>query len=182
MRSVNDELLLNVAVISATLLGLLVVGAFFYVETGLRRLERTREVFAPYIRAAVRLTMAFYALALAVSLALTALEPPWVRAVFGLAGLAVLLSTADYAIRGRALGRLVGTSAWSVPQEILTWGWIVAVLAVPWVLGGLAPTREDLTWGILLALFAGLISTFSILLSVFDISRFENAVRDPDEG
>jgi hypothetical protein len=40
MRDVSDAFLLNVAEVSATLLGLFLVGVFFYVEIGLgRRLE-----------------------------------------------------------------------------------------------------------------------------------------------
>jgi hypothetical protein len=38
MRDVSDDFLLNVAEVSATLIGLFLVGVFFYVETGFRRL------------------------------------------------------------------------------------------------------------------------------------------------
>jgi hypothetical protein len=106
MRQVSDEFLLNVAVISATLLGLLVVGVLFYVETGLRRLEHARNVIAPYIRGAARLTMAMYVGALGTSLALVALEPAWPRIVFGAVTVGVLLSLLEYTIRARALGEI----------------------------------------------------------------------------
>jgi hypothetical protein len=39
MREVSDEFLLNMAEVSATLIGLFFVGVFFYVEIGFRRLD-----------------------------------------------------------------------------------------------------------------------------------------------
>jgi hypothetical protein len=51
VRPVSDVFLLSVAEIAATLIGLLLVGAFFYVETGLRRLGRAREAATSYLRA-----------------------------------------------------------------------------------------------------------------------------------
>jgi hypothetical protein len=39
MREVSDAFLLNVAEVSATLIGLFLIGVFFYVETGFRRLD-----------------------------------------------------------------------------------------------------------------------------------------------
>jgi hypothetical protein len=175
MRQVSDEFLLNVAVISATLLGLLVVGVLFYVETGLRRLEHARNVIAPYIRGAARLTMAMYVGALGTSLALVALEPVWARIFYGAASAGVVLSLLDYTARARAMGEIMGRAAWSPPQEVLTWAMTAAVLALPWVLGGFAPGRESFTWGLLLLLLFGLLSTLSILLAVFDIAKFESA-------
>jgi hypothetical protein len=187
MRPVSDELLLNVAVISATLLGLLVVGVFFYVETGLRRLEHGRGLFEPFIRAAARLTMTFYAASLVVSLALVALEPAWARAAFVVAGVGMVLTTIDWTIRARNVGKVVGPpSVWSsigsLPQQVFTWVWVGAVIAIPWILGGLRPSREELMWGILLALLTGLLSTLSILLSVFDVAEFERTGHESSTG
>jgi hypothetical protein len=179
MRPVSDELLLNVATIAATLLGLLVVGVFFYVETGLRRLEHAREVFEPFIRAAARLTMAFYAASLIVSLVLVALEPAWARAALVVSAVGVALTTVDWTIRARKVSEVVGPSIWSIPQGVFVWIWVGAVLAIPWILGGLRPSREDLMWGILLALLTGLVSTLSLLLSVFDVAEFERSGREP---
>ena len=50
------DLLLNLAGISATLLGLLVVGAFFYPSRVSGSLSALGKVFAHFVRAAVRLT------------------------------------------------------------------------------------------------------------------------------
>ena len=42
MRQVSDAFLLNMAEVSATLIGLFLVGVFFYIETGLRRLDQSQ--------------------------------------------------------------------------------------------------------------------------------------------
>jgi hypothetical protein len=47
----------------------------------------------------------------------------------------------------------------------------------PWALGGLHPTRKDLTWAILLSFAAGFLSIFETVMSVFDISRIEEVER-----
>jgi hypothetical protein len=195
VKPVTDELLLNLAAISATLLGLLVVGVLFYVETGLRRLEHAYDVFAPYVRAAARLTMGLYVVALATALALVALELAWARVVFGLTGLAVLASLVDFTRRARVFGSAIGgttrgsstirseevAAGWSRPDELIVWACVGGALALPWILGVATPDREDLTCGILLALALGLVSTLNMLLSVFDISKYERALRQEAE-
>lgn len=45
VRPVSDELLLHLVEISASLIGLFLVGVFFYVEAGLGRWTHAREVF-----------------------------------------------------------------------------------------------------------------------------------------
>lgn len=46
MRPVSNAFLLNMAEVSATLIGLFLVGVFFYVEAGFRRLDRACRVRA----------------------------------------------------------------------------------------------------------------------------------------
>jgi hypothetical protein len=48
-----------------------------------------------------------------------------------------------------------------------------SLIVLPWILGGLHPDREDLTWAILLAFAAGFLSICATVLSVFDMARFE---------
>jgi hypothetical protein len=57
---------------------------------------------------------------------------------------------------------------------------VVALVVIPWTLGGLHPTREELSWAILLAFATGFISICALILSVFDIARFE--ARRPTSG
>ncbi|MBD0338086.1 MAG: hypothetical protein ICV67_02215 [Thermoleophilia bacterium] len=178
MRPASDELLLGVAAIAATLLGLLVVGVLFYVETGLRRLS-AREQFAPYVRAAARLTMALYVIALATALALVALRDALAHAVFAICALAAALALVDFTRRARVVGRLLGPRAWSRRHEVVVWACVVVALAVPWALGGATPARDDLTLGALLALALGLSSTLNLLLSVFDLAAFDVPHQNP---
>lgn len=51
MGQVSDAFLLEVAEISATLIGLFLVGAFFFVERSLRRPSTERSAFDAYMRA-----------------------------------------------------------------------------------------------------------------------------------
>jgi hypothetical protein len=56
-------------------------------------------------------------------------------------------------------------------NEVVTSGLALTLLVVPWALGGLHPTREDLTWAILLAFAAGFLSIIATVMSAFDIAR-----------
>jgi hypothetical protein len=59
---------------------------------------------------------------------------------------------------------------------------VVAIVALPWVLGGLHPSREDLTWAILLAFAAGFASISALVLFVLDLDAFEARAGDEGEG
>jgi hypothetical protein len=48
--------------------------------------------------------------------------------------------------------------------------------------GGLHPTREDLTWAILLSFAAGFLSISAVALSVLDVARGESAVPAEEEA
>jgi hypothetical protein len=62
-------------------------------------------------------------------------------------------------------------------NEVLGSVRVLVLVVLPWSLGGLHPTREDLTWAILLAFATGFISIIALVLSVFDTARF--AARRP---
>lgn len=64
MLQVTGQFLLHLTEISATLIGLFLVGVFFYVESGLRRWDHAREVFEPYLRAGTRIVLILYAIPL----------------------------------------------------------------------------------------------------------------------
>jgi hypothetical protein len=70
VRQVSDAFLLNMAEVSTTLIGLFLIGVFFYVESGLRRVDRARQVFEPYLRAGTRITLIVFTIPLGLSLAL----------------------------------------------------------------------------------------------------------------
>lgn len=172
MRQVSDAFLLNMAEVSATLIGLFLVGVFFYVETGFRRLEHVREVMEPYIRAGTRIVLILYALPLGLSLTLVVLGPNWNRVLFALFSLMLLAANVDTFLRIRVVAKVTGSKVLLV-NEILGTAAVLILVVLPWALGGLHPTREDLTWAILLSFAAGFLSVGALVLSVFDTAKFE---------
>jgi hypothetical protein len=176
VKPVSDVFLLSVAEIAATLIGLLLVGAFFYVETGLRRLGRAREAATSYLRAGTRIVLVLYGMTLALSLSLVALESIWTSVFFAVLSLLLIAANVATSLRIRALAKLTRSRAVLVNDLVSSAG-ILALVAIPWVLGGLHPTREDLTWAILLSLATGFLCTGTLVLSVFDLSKMEAAAR-----
>lgn len=173
MRPISDAFLLNMAEVSATLIGLFLVGVFFDVGGGLRRWELVRGVVEPYLRAATRVTLIVFAIPLGLSLTLVALEPFWARGLFVLLSLLLFVANVDTATRIRGLAKVTGSRA-LVVNEVVTDAMSVIIVATPWVLGGLHPTREHLTWAILLAFAAGFLSMGATVMSAFvDRSRIE---------
>lgn len=171
MREVSDAFLLNMAEVSGSLLGLFVVGMLFYVETGFRRLERRAgEVVEAYFRASTRIVLLLFVIPLGLSMTLVVLDPGWSTALFALLSVALVVANVDTARRVREVQRETGSRVLLVNEVVGSV--VVAVLVLlPWVLGGLDPSREDLTWAILLSFGAAIASVFVLVLSVFDIGR-----------
>ena len=176
MRPVTDAFLLNMAEVSATLIGLFFVGVFFYVDSGLRRLEHVRAVFEPYLRAGTRITLIVFAIPLSLSLSLVALDLVWSRILFVLLSLTLIAANVDTLVRIGAAARATGSRLF-LANEIFATALTIILIVLPWVLGGLRPTREDLTWAILLSFAAGFLSICATVMSVFDMSRLESVER-----
>jgi hypothetical protein len=172
MREVSDAFLLNMAEISAGLIGLFLVGIFFYMETGLRRAGPAREVFEPYLRSGTRITLIVFAFPIGLSLALVTLDPVWARGLFALLSLVLILANVDSAVRVRGVAKVTGSIA-LLANEVVTTVVAVVMLVTPWALGGLHPTREDLAWAILLSFAAGFLSIGAVVVSAFDIARLD---------
>jgi hypothetical protein len=170
VREVSDAFLLNMAEVSATLIGLFLVGVFFYVESGLP--GRARETFARYLRAGTRITLIVFAIPLGLSLALVALHPVWARIVFVILSALLVAANVDSAVRVRGVRSATGSTALLI-NELVTTGLAILMVILPWVLGGLRPTREDLTWAIILGFAAGFLSIAAIVMSAFDVARAE---------
>jgi hypothetical protein len=176
MRQVSDGFLLNMAEVSGALVGLFLVGVFFFVETGLERLDKSREVLEPYFRAGTRIVLVLFAISLMLSLTLVVLEPVWNTLLFAVLSLILLAANLDTAIRMRAVSRVTRSTALLV-NEVVGTGAVLVIVVLPWILGGLHPTREDLTWAILLSFGSAFLSVCALMVSAFDISRFEAAAR-----
>lgn len=181
MRGVSDTFLLNVAEVSGALVGLFLVGIFFFVETGLGRLDKSREVLEPYFRAGTRIVLVLFAISLLLSLTLVVLEPTWNRLLFVVLSLVLLAANVDTAIRIRAVTRVTRSTALLANEVVGTAG-VLVIVVLPWALGGLRPTRDDLTWAILLSFAAAFLSVCALVLSAFDIGRFEAAAETKREG
>jgi hypothetical protein len=170
MQKVTDAFLLNMAEVSAGLIGLFLVGVFFYVETGFRRLGEERGVFEDYFRSSTRIVMILFAIPLMLSLTLVALEPAWSTVLFAVLSVVLVAANVDTAGQIRDVQRVTGSSTLFVNEIVGTLG--VAVLIVtPWILGGIDPSREDLTWAILLSFLTAFVSVLALVMSVFDVER-----------
>ena len=174
MDPVADELLTELAAISASLIGLFLVGMILYIQTGFGRAERTRELVEPYFRAATMITFISSALPLAVSLTLVTLPIGWSRVLYGavIVGLAAAdLKTIDTV---RACVKATGLNLlWAM--EAAGTVLVLAMAVTPLWIGGLSPQREDLVPGLLLGLAVGFLSTCVLVLTLFDIARIERS-------
>jgi hypothetical protein len=174
MREVSDAFLLLMAEVSATLIGLFLVGILFLVEAGFRQAEHARRVLQPYNRSGTRIVLLLFALPLALSLTLVVLEPIWSRLLFALFCVALVAANVDTLRRIRPVLELTGSGT-LLANELAGTACVVLLVILPWALGGFHPTREDLTWAILLSFAAGFLSLTTILLSVFDTVKDDAA-------
>jgi hypothetical protein len=172
MRQVSDAFLLNMAEVSAALVGLFLVGVFFFVETGFRRVEHSREIVAPYFRAGTRIVLILFAIPLILSLTLVALELTWSRVLFVVLSLLLVAANLDTAIRIPSVARATGSTALLV-NEVVGTAAVAVIVLLPWILGGIDPTREDLAWGVLLSFATGFLSIATIVLWAFDLAGSE---------
>jgi hypothetical protein len=181
VRAVSDDFLLNMAEVSGALAGLFLVGVFYFVETGLGQLSEARTVAGPYFRAGTRIVLVLFAMSLLLSLTLVVLEQVWNRLVFAILSVLLVAANVDTAMRIRSVTH-VTRSIGLLANEIVGTVAVVGIVTIPWVLGGLRPSREDLTWAILLSFGAAFLSVCALVLSAFDISSFRaSAARRSDE-
>jgi hypothetical protein len=173
MREVSDAFLLTMAEVSAVLTGLYLFGVLFFAESGFRRLEDPRGVVVPYFRAGTRIVLISFALPLGLSLTLVALSLNWSRVLFALFSIMLVSANVDTLLRIRAFTRATGSTALLL-NELLGTLAVLALVVIPWALGGLQPTREDLTWAILLSFASGFFSVSALVLLVFDTARSES--------
>ena len=180
MLPVSDEFLLNMAEVSASLIGLFLVGVFFYVERGFRELARGREAVTPYFRAGARIVLVLFAIPLGLPLTLIVLEPVWNRVIFLILSLMLIMTNFQTAARVRAVWNYTRSTAMLFNEVAGTIG-VAVLVVIPWVLGGFHPTREDFTWAILLAFATGFLSICALVLSTFDIARAGDSIRTDNE-
>jgi hypothetical protein len=172
MQPVSVGFLLNMAEVSGALVGLFLVGIFYFIETGMERLERSRVVLERYFRASTRIVLILFAFPLLLSLTLIVLQLVWSRWLFAVLSIVLITANVDTALRIRGVARTTRSLSLFLNEVVGTLG-VVLIVVVPWALGGLHPTREDLTWSILVAFATAFLSICVLVLTAFDLPRFE---------
>jgi hypothetical protein len=172
VRPVSDELLLGIAGVAATVSGLFFVGVFFYLEFGIRS-ERGggRPSVQRYMRAGTRIVLVLFAMVLLLSLALVAFDLSWSRALYVIMSVILVATNVETVVRLRSV-RFAGRRTMLFNEVAGSIG-VLAIVVLPWAIGGLRPSREDLTLGTLIALATALLSVGAIALSAFDSAPAE---------
>ena len=180
MDPVADDFLTTLAGISASLIGLFLVGMILYIQTGFERTERTRGVVEPYFRAATLITFISLALPLGVSLTLVVLPIDWSRLLYAALIAALIAADVKTVEAVRVCVRSTGLQLLWV-MEVVGTVLVVLMAAVPLLTGGLSPGREDFVPGLLVSLGIGFLSTCVLVLTLFDIARIERTETPAEE-
>jgi hypothetical protein len=169
MQDVSDSFLLQMAEVSGGLFGLFMVGMLFFVEIGFQHLGPDREAVVSYFRASARIVLLLFSLPLGVSLTLVVLDQGWSIALFGVLSLALVVANVDTAVRVRSIRNVTG-SPLLVINEIVGTIAVALIVVLPWALGGIDPSRGNLTWAILVSFAAAFLSLGATLMSAFDLA------------
>jgi hypothetical protein len=169
MREVSDAFLLNIAEVTAALAGLFLVGIFFFVESVFR--GRERDALEPYFRSGTRIVLVLFSFPLLLSMTLVVMDPVWSHLLFALLSVLLIAANVDSVRKVRGVGE---TSPILWIHEWIGTGLVAFIVALPWILGGIDPSREDLTWSILLSFAVGFLSVSAIVLAAFDVARLDS--------
>ncbi len=180
MDPVSDEFLIGIAGISASLIGLFLVGMILYIQTGFDRSERTRAVIEPYFRAATLITFISLALPLGVSLTLVVLPIGWSQVLYAALIVALIAADVQTVNTVRVAVKATGLNLLWMMEAVGT-VLVVLMIVIPFWTGGLSPDREDLVPGLLLSLAIGFLSTCVLVLTLFDIARIERSEPPADD-
>lgn len=178
MREVDQEFLLGLAGVSATLLGTFIVGVFFYIDSDMHRRSARSEATDIYLRSATRWVFAAYSIPLLVPLALVAMEPLWAAMSFAVLGAVLDLLTIDTGRRllvkgGSGMSRALFVNEW------LTTAAVLAAIILPVALGGWVPDAAAFVPSLLLILASGFVSTAALVMTLFDATKGLNAAATP---
>ena len=174
MGIATDEFLIAIAEISAALIGLFLVGMIFYIQTGFDRLERSRDVVEPYFRAATLITFISFAIPLGISLTLVVLPVIWSRLLYVVLVVGLIVVDFSTVKTVRECVRMTGLRLLAM-MEVVGTAVVALMVILPLATGGLQPNREDFVPVLLLSLGIGFLSTCVLVLTLFDIARFERS-------
>jgi hypothetical protein len=162
---VKDDLLLALVGASATLLGLFLVGVFFFVDSPIRRKNPT---FEPYLRIGTSIVLLVYAIPLIAPLVLIMAGPFPTSVVFAAFSVALIVQNVRTVYHLRRIPDRMRTPAFVINEAVGTI-LLLGMVALPWVLGGAHPTREHLAASFVLALVAAFVSTCTFVVAAFDL-------------
>ncbi|TDC86935.1 hypothetical protein [Actinomadura sp. 7K507] len=104
MNAVDEEFLLGLAGVSATLLGIFIVGVFFYSDSDMHRRLASSQATDVYLRSGTRWVFTAYSIPLFVPLFLAAVDPLWGAIAFAVLGMVLTILTVDTGRRTLASG------------------------------------------------------------------------------
>ena len=174
MEPVSEAFLLTISSISAGLIGLFLVGMTIYIQTGDDTHEKSRQVVEPYFRAATVITFIAYSVPLAVALTLVALPLIWSQVLYWVLVIGLLVVNVRTVSTVREVQRDVGLSLLTMVEVVGTVA-IAALIILPVATGGISPGQEDLVPGLLISMGIAFLGTCVLVLSLFDIARFERS-------
>lgn len=170
MNAVDEEFLLGLAGVSATLLGTFIVGVFFYIDSDMHRRLASSQATDVYLRSGTRWVFTAYSIPLFVPLFLAAVDQLWGAIAFAVLGMVLTLLTVDTGRRTLAGGRS-GMSPAFVINEWATSAAVLAAMILPWALGGWIPRPAEFVPSLLLLLASGFASTAALVMAQFDATR-----------
>ncbi|MFF0154841.1 hypothetical protein [Micromonospora sp. NPDC005203] len=165
MREVDEEFLVGLAEIAATLFGTFLVGVFFYLDSGQRRARQSGA--DRYVRSGVRGVFLLTGLPLVVPLALANLDPIWGALVFAVISALLVAASADSAFRILRNRESCKSIALAV-NEVISGLAALLIAVTPWVLGGWIPPPSAFVPSLVLALGCGFLSTVALVMTLFE--------------
>ena len=182
MEQVSESFLLTISSISAGLIGLFLVGMTIYIQTGYDTHEKSRDVVEPYFRAATLITFIAYSVPMVVALTLVALPLVWSQILYWVLVIGLLVVNVRTVSTVRKVQRDVGLTLLTLVEAVGSVA-IAVMIALPLVAGGINPGQEDLVPGLLISMGIAFLGTCVLVLSLFDIARFERSQQeDIDSG
>lgn len=174
MDTVSDDFFLALAEIASALTGLFLVGIVLYIQVGYDKSERSRAVVEPYLRAATSITFIAYAIPVVVSLTLVSLPIGWSRWLYYGLVLGLVVVNVSTVSTVRRVQRELRLRLLVMIEVVGTVG-VALMIILPLATGGTTFSRDDLVPGLLLSLGVAFLGTWVLVLTLFDIARYERS-------
>lgn len=168
-----QPVLLTLVQASATLIGLIAVGMFYWLETGLDKLIWVIDDLERSLAPMVRLLFVLFGFVLVVALGLAVL-PSALHFLLYAAGILVLVVfSLAFTSASRRFFALYGGKWKALGYLTPHWMWIIAIASVPWLVSrSWYPTASEYIYGLTLALLLGLMNLVGLLMQAFEMRRY----------